>query len=93
MASLATFDIITAKKSSGETKITFSKLKPGPMEDYEKVPIKLHFGDDTVTVDDGSSANEYRISESTFKITGGDYTEVKTCGDCSSYKGCNVTWL
>ncbi len=88
LTSLATFDIITAKKSDGETKITFPKLKPGLMEEYEKVPIKLHFSGDTVTIDDGSRADEYRTSESTFKIMPGDYTETKTCGDCSSCKGC-----
>jgi hypothetical protein len=88
LTSLATFDIIVVKKSDGEKKITFPKLKPGLTEEYEKVPVKLRFGEDTVTIDDGNRANEYRISESTFKITGGDYTESKTCGDCSSCKGC-----
>lgn len=85
---LATFDIIMAKKSNGEKKVIFPKLKPGLMEEYEKVPIKLLFGDDTVIIDDGTKTTDYRISECTFKITGGDYTEATTCGDCSKCKGC-----
>ncbi|WP_048065062.1 hypothetical protein [Methanosarcina acetivorans] len=88
LTSLATFDIISVKKSNGEMKVTFPKLKPGLTEEYEKVPIKLSFDDDAVTIDDGTKANEYRISDSTFKITGGDYTESPTCGDCSKCKGC-----
>lgn len=85
---LATFDIITARKSNGEKRIVFPKLKPGLIDEYEKVPIKLFFGDNIVTVDDGTRATNYRISDSTFKITGGDYTEAKTCdGDCSNCKG------
>ncbi|WP_440945372.1 hypothetical protein ACSAZL_14695 [Methanosarcina sp. T3] len=88
LTSLATFDIISVKKSNGEMKVTFPKLKPGLTEEYEKVPIKLSFDGDTVTIDDGTKANEYRISDSMFKITGGDYTEAPTCGDCSKCKGC-----
>ena len=88
LTSLATFDIIMAKKSNGEKKVIFPKLKPGLMEEYEKVPIKLLFGDDTVIIDDGTRTTDYRISECTFKITGGDYTEATTCGDCSKCKGC-----
>ena len=89
LTSLATFDIIMARKSNGEKKVIFPKLKPGLMEEYEKVPIKLLFGDDTVTIDDGSKATDYRISESTFKITGSDYTEATNCSiDCSNCKGC-----
>ena len=88
LTSLATFDIISVKKSNGEMKVTFPKLKPGLTEEYEKVPIKLSFDDDTVIINDGAKANEYRIPDSTFKITGGDYTEAPTCGDCSKCKGC-----
>jgi len=88
LTALSTFDIISVKTNSGEKKVTFPKLKPGLMEDYEKVPIKLLFGEDSVTIDDGKRAAEYRISDSTFKITGGDYTEATTCGDCSQCKGC-----
>ncbi|AKB78754.1 hypothetical protein MSHOH_2271 [Methanosarcina horonobensis HB-1 = JCM 15518] len=88
LTSLATFDIISVKKSNGERKIIFPKLKPGLMEDYEKVPVKLFFGEDSVTIDDGMRATEYSISECIFKITGGDYTETTTCGDCSKCKGC-----
>lgn len=88
LTSLATFDIIIARKSSGEKRIVFPKLKPGLTNEYEKVPIKLFFGDDTLTIDDSTRSTDYRISDSTFKITGGDYTEAKTCGDCSNCKGC-----
>ncbi|AKB22108.1 hypothetical protein [Methanosarcina sp. WH1] len=88
LTSLATFDIIMARKSNGEKKVIFPKLKPGLMEEYERVPIKLLFGDDTVTIDDGMKVTNYRISESMFKITGGDYKEATTCGDCSKCKGC-----
>lgn len=88
LTSLATFDIIVVKNNKGEKKITFPKLKPGLTEEYEKVPVKLRFGEDTVTIDDGNRVNEYMISKSTFKITGGDYTELKNCEDCSSCKGC-----
>lgn len=88
LTSLATFDIIMARKSNGEKRIVFPKLKPGLIDEYEKVPIKLFFGDEAVTIDDGTGATDYRISDSMFKITGGDYTEAKTCSDCSKCKGC-----
>ena len=88
LTSLATFDIIMARKSNGEKRVVFPKLKPGLVEEYEKVSVKLFFGDDTLTIDDGTRSTDYRISDSTFKITGGDYTEAKTCGDCSNCKGC-----
>lgn len=89
LTSLATFDIIMTRKSNGEKKVIFPKLKPSPMEEYEKVPIKLLFGDDTVTIDDGARATDYRISESTFKITGNDYTEATNCiRVCSNCRGC-----
>jgi hypothetical protein len=88
LTSLATFDIITVKKSSGEKKITFPKQKPGLMGEFEKIPIKLIFNDDTVIIDDGIKEADYRIAECTFRIMPGDYTETKTCGDCSNCKGC-----
>jgi hypothetical protein len=88
LTTLSTFDIISVKTSSGEKRVTFPKLKPGLMDDYEKVPIKLLFGEDSVTIDDSKQATEYRISDTTFKITGGDYTETTSCGDCSTCKSC-----
>ncbi|WP_229392363.1 hypothetical protein [Methanosarcina sp. DH2] len=88
LTSLATFDLIMVRKSNGEKKVIFPKLKPGLMEEYEKVPIKLLFGEDSVAIDDGTRATDYRVSECTFKITGGNYTEATICGDCSKCKGC-----
>ncbi|AKB32817.1 hypothetical protein MSSIH_2127 [Methanosarcina siciliae HI350] len=88
LTSLSTFDIISVKTGSGEKRVTFPKLKPGLTDDYEKVPIKLRFVEDSVTIDDGKQANEYRISDTTFKITGGDYTEQTSCGDCAQCKIC-----
>lgn len=88
LTALSTFDIISVKTGSGEKRVTFPKLKPGLTDDYEKVPIKLRFGEDSVTIDDGKQTNEYRISDTTFKITGGDYTETTSCDDCSQCKIC-----
>ncbi|MDQ1276019.1 MAG: hypothetical protein QG610_1594 [Euryarchaeota archaeon] len=88
LISLATFDIITVKKSNGEKKITFPKQKPGLTDEFEKIPIKLIFNDDTIIVDDGIKKVDYRIAECTFRIMLGYYTEAKMCGDCSDCKGC-----
>jgi len=88
LISLITFDIITVRKSNGEKEIIYPKLRPGLIEEFEKVPIKLLFDDDIVSIDDGTEKADYRIPECTFLIMRGNYIETKTCGDCSSCKGC-----
>lgn len=88
LISLITFDIITVRKNNGEKEIIYPKLRPGLMDEFERVPIKLLFDDDTVIIDDNVKAADYRISECTFMTMRGNYTEAKTCGDCSNCKGC-----
>lgn len=114
LISLCTFDIITVRKKNGEKEIIFPTLRPGLTTEYEKVPIKLVFDTDTVSIgdtkatdyndntkaadyndntktadysSDARSAN-YKIAECTFLIMRGNYMETKSCGDCSSCKGC-----
>jgi len=96
LTSLTTFDIITVRKKSGEKEIIFPKLRPGLTTEFEKVPIKLIFGDDTVSIggtkaadynDDAKAAN-YKIAGCTFLIMRGNYMETKSCDNCSSCKGC-----
>ncbi len=57
------------------------------MEDeFEEVPIKLLFDDDTVIIDDGVKAADYKIAECTFRIIHSNNKGVKNCGNCS---GCS----
>jgi hypothetical protein len=85
---LVTFDIITVRKNNGEKVIIYPQLRLGLIDEFEKVPIKLNFDDDIVSIDDGTKKIDYEISECTFLIMRGNYTEVKMCDDCSSCKGC-----
>jgi hypothetical protein len=88
LISLVTFDIITVRKNNGEKEIIYPKLRPGLTDEFEKVPIKMVFDTDTVSIDDGTRKADYKISECTFLIMRGNYTEAKICGDCSSCSGC-----
>jgi len=88
LISLVTFDIITVRKNNGEKEIIYPKLRPGLTDEFEKVPIKMVFDNDTVSIDDGTTKADYKISECTFLIMRGNYTEAKICGDCSSCSGC-----
>jgi hypothetical protein len=88
LISLTTFDVITVRKSNGEKEIVYSKLRPGLIDDFEKVPIKLTFDGDTVSINDGTKKTDCRISECTFMIMCGNYAEAKICSDCSSCKSC-----
>lgn len=95
LTSLTTFDIITVRKKTGEKEIIFPTLRPGLTTEFEKVPIKLIFDDDTVSIGD-ARANDYndaktasyKIAECTFLIMRGNYMETKSCDDCSSCQGC-----
>lgn len=96
LISLTTFDIITVQKKTGEKEIIFPTLRPGLTTEFEKVPIKLIFDDDTVSIgdtraidynDDAKTAN-YKITECAFLIMRGNYMETKLCDDCSSCQGC-----
>ena len=87
LTSLTTFDIITVRKKNGEKEIIFPKLRLGLTDEFEKVPVKLIFDDDTVSTDDAKTAN-YKIAECTFLIMHGNYMETKSCDNCSSCKGC-----
>lgn len=95
LISLTTFDIITVRKKTGEKEIIFPTLRPGLTTEFEKVPIKLIFDDDTVSIGD-ARANDYndaktasyKIAECTFLIMRGNYMETKSCDDCSSCQGC-----
>jgi hypothetical protein len=88
LASLVTFDIITVRKNNGEKEIIFPQLRHGLIDEFEKVPIKLTFNDDTVNIDDGNRKTDYSIYDCTFLIMRGNYTEAKMCSDCSSCTGC-----
>lgn len=96
LISLITFDIITVRKKTGEKELIFPTLRPGLTTEFEKVPIKLIFDDDTVSIgdarandynDDAKTAS-YKIAECTFLIMRGNYMETKSCDDCSSCQGC-----
>jgi hypothetical protein len=95
LISLTTFDIITVRKKTGEKEIIFPTLRPGLTTEFEKVPIKLIFDDDTVSIGD-ARANDYndaktasyKIAECAFLIMRGNYMETKSCDDCSSCQGC-----
>ncbi len=95
LTSLTTFDIITVRKKTGEKEIIFPTLRPGLTTEFEKVPIKLIFDDDTVSIGD-ARANDYndaktasyKIAECAFLIMRGNYMETKSCDDCSSCQGC-----
>lgn len=95
LTSLNTFDIITVRKKTGEKEIIFPTLRPGLTTEFEKVPIKLIFDDDTVNIgdartndyNDAKTAN-YKIAECAFLIMRGNYMETKSCDDCSSCQGC-----
>ncbi|HEY3362526.1 MAG TPA: hypothetical protein VGK06_12105 [Methanosarcina sp.] len=96
LTSLCTFDIITVRKKSGEKEIIFPTLRTGLTTEFEKVPIKLIFDAGTVRIggtkatdyNDGDKAANYKIAECTFLIMRGNYTETKSCENCSSCNGC-----
>jgi hypothetical protein len=84
LTSLYTSDTITVRKSSGEREIISPKLRPGLMGDeFEEVRVKLLFDGDTIIIENGVKAANYRIAECTFRIIRGNYKEVKNCGNCS----------
>lgn len=96
LISLCTFDIITVRKKNGETDIIFPTLRLGLTTEFEKVPIRLIFASDTVSIgetkatdyNDGTKAANYKIAECTFLIMRGNYMKTKSCDNCSSCNGC-----
>lgn len=96
LTSLCTFDIITVRKKNGEKEIIFPTLRTGLTTEFEKVPIKLIFGDNIVRIggtkatdyNNGAKAANYKIAECTFLIMRGNYMETKSCDNCSTCNGC-----
>lgn len=88
LTSVTTFDTITVRKKSGEKEIIYPKLRPGLTTEFEAVPIKLVFDNDTVRINDGTKETVYRIAECKFLIMRGNYMKAKSCEDCSSCNGC-----
>lgn len=83
MIYLSTSDTIIVRKSNGEREITSPKLKPGLMDDeFEEVPLKLLFENDTVIINDSVKTAVYQIAECTFRTVRGIYKKVKTCNSC-----------
>lgn len=84
MIYLSTSDTIIVRKSNGEREITSPKLKPGLMDDeFEEVPLKLLFENDTVIINDSVKTAVYQIAECTFRTVRGIYIKVKNCNNCS----------
>lgn len=84
LISLLTPDIIIVRKKNGEKEIISPKLRPDLMDDeFEEVPVKLLFDDDTVIINDGVKTATYQIAECTFRILRGIYKKVKNCYNCS----------
>jgi hypothetical protein len=84
LISVSTSDTIIIRKNNSESEIISPKLKPGLMdEEFEEVPLKLLFEDDTVIIHDGVKKASYKIAEYTFRILPGLYKKVKNCNNCS----------
>ncbi len=92
LISVSTSDTIIIRKNNSESEIISPKLKPGLMdEEFEEVPLKLLFEDDTVIIHDGVKKASYKIAEYTFRILRGLYKKVKNCNNCSvCYDLCNL---
>jgi hypothetical protein len=89
LISLITFDTVIVRKSNGNGKMISPKLRPGLMDDeFEETPIKLLFDYDTVIINDGFKAVDYKVAECTFRIIHSSNKGIKNCGNCSGCSGC-----